>query len=52
MVEKHCGLVLGGSIHTTLDDDMVDWNFPVHPEKAIYHVRVSNEKEQGYEQTA
>ena len=25
MVTRDCGLVLGGNIHTTLDDDDVDW---------------------------
>ena len=34
-VEKHCGLVIGGNIHSTLPDDKVDWNFSVHPEKVI-----------------
>jgi hypothetical protein len=52
MVEKHCGLVLGRSIHTTLPDDIVDWDFPVHPEKAIGKVGVNKQQEQGYEQTA
>jgi hypothetical protein len=33
--EKHCGLVIGGKIHSTLPDDVVDWDFPVHPEKLI-----------------
>ena len=30
--EKHCGLVLGRGIHSSLPDDDVDWDFPVHPE--------------------
>ena len=30
MVTRDCGLVLGGDIHTTLDDDEVDWEFDVH----------------------
>lgn len=34
-VEKHCGLVLGGDIHTTLPDEIIDWNFNVHPQKII-----------------
>lgn len=34
-VEKHCGLVIGGNIHSTLPDDDVNWDFPVHPEKII-----------------
>jgi len=32
--ENHCGLVLGGSVHSTLPDDIVDWDFPVHPVKS------------------
>jgi hypothetical protein len=32
-VEKHCGLTLCSSIHSTLPDDIVDWDFPVHPKK-------------------
>lgn len=34
-VEKHCGLVFGGDIHTTLPDEIIDWNFSVHPQKII-----------------
>ena len=34
--EKHCGLVLpSNGIHSSLPDDEVDWEFPVHPEKMI-----------------
>ena len=35
MVTRNCGLVLGGNIHTTLDDDEVDWEFDVHPDMQI-----------------
>ena len=35
MVTRDCGLVLGGNIHTTLDDDEVDWEFDVHPDMRI-----------------
>ena len=35
MVTWDCGLVLGGNIHTTLDDDEVDWEFDVHPDMQI-----------------
>jgi hypothetical protein len=34
-VVKHCGLVLGGDIHSTLPDEIVSWNFNVHPEKIV-----------------
>lgn len=33
--EKHCGLVISGDIHSTLPDDCVDWDFPVHPQKVV-----------------
>ena len=29
MVTRDCGLVLGGDIHTTLDDDEVNWDSDV-----------------------
>ena len=32
--EKHCGLVLGRGIHSTLPGETVDWEFPVHPDKS------------------
>jgi hypothetical protein len=47
-VEKHCGLVIGGNIHTTLPDEDVDWDFPVHPDKEIGQIRV-NKVEKCYE---
>ncbi|MFK2681093.1 hypothetical protein ACIXT9_02215 [Bacteroides fragilis] len=35
LVEKHCGLVIGGDIHSTLPGDEIDWAFNVHPQKVI-----------------
>ena len=35
MVTRDCGLVLGGNIHSTLDDDEVDWEFDIHPDMQI-----------------
>ena len=35
MVTRDCGLILGGNIHTTLDEDDVDWEFDVHPDMQI-----------------
>lgn len=32
-VMDSCGLVMGGGIHTDLDDDEVDWDFDTHPLK-------------------
>ena len=37
MVEKHCALVMGGNIHTTLPDETVkDWVFNTHPDKKVF----------------
>lgn len=33
-VENHCGLCLGGNIHTTTPD-VLDWDFSVHPKKIV-----------------
>lgn len=38
-VQKHCGLVLGGTIHSTLDSKAIQWNFNVHPECTIVNVK-------------
>ncbi len=32
---QHCGLVLGGDIHSTLPMKDVSWDFASHPEKKI-----------------
>ena len=34
-VSKHCGLCLGGNIHSSLPDEDIDWEFPVHATKII-----------------
>ena len=39
-VHKHCGLVIGGDIHTTLNDEDCDWDFAVHPEKITGRARM------------
>ena len=36
-VQEHCGLVLGGDIHSSLPDDEVDWKFDIHPETIVEH---------------
>lgn len=37
-VDKHCGLVLGRNIHSSLPDEDIDWDFAMHPEKKIKSV--------------
>ena len=34
-VLQNCGLVMGGSIHSTLPDDEINWVFDRHPNKRI-----------------
>ncbi|MDL2228306.1 hypothetical protein LJC25_01995 [Bacteroidales bacterium OttesenSCG-928-K03] len=38
-IEKHCGLVIGGDIHSTLPNEIVEWNFSVHPKKEIKGIK-------------
>jgi hypothetical protein len=33
--DKHCGMTVVRGIHSSLPDEDVDWNFPVHPKKEI-----------------
>jgi hypothetical protein len=46
LVQKHCGMVSGDTIHSTLPTDDVDWEFPVHPDKAVLEVRPLRRKEE------
>ena len=39
-VEKHCGLVMGRGIHSTLPEEDVDWDFPMHPDKTVNRASV------------
>ena len=34
-VLQDCGLVMGGSIHSTLPADEINWAFDIHPNKQI-----------------
>ena len=34
-VLQNCGLVMGGSIHSTLLDDEINWAFDRHPNRRI-----------------
>ena len=37
LVLSHCGLVIGGDIHSTLPDDQINWNANVHPKREIVY---------------
>ena len=37
-VLQDCGLVMGGSIHSTLPDDEINWAFERHPNKRISRI--------------
>ncbi len=39
-INNHCGLVLGGNIHSTLNDEQIDWSFETHPTTIIKQVRI------------
>ena len=43
-VLQNCGLVMGGSIHSTLPDDEVNWAFSTSPE--VRTGRITIQKEQ------
>ena len=34
-VLQKCGLIMGGSVHSTLPDDEINWAFDRHPNKRI-----------------
>ena len=34
-VLQNCGLIMGGSIYSTLPDDEINWAFDKHPNKRI-----------------
>jgi len=43
MVSEDCGLVLGGNIHTTRDnEEVVDWHFGTHPDMQLLSVTQRN----------
>jgi hypothetical protein len=35
IVNEHCGMTTISGIHTTLPKEIVDWEFPCHPDKII-----------------
>lgn len=37
--EKHCGMTIERGIHSSLPDEDVNWDFPVHPAKNIKSVK-------------
>ena len=37
-VLQNCGLVMGGSIHSTLSDDEINWAFDRHSNKRISRI--------------
>jgi hypothetical protein len=39
-VEHHCGLVIGGNVHSSLSKEKLpDWEFDVHPDKVVLSVK-------------
>ena len=42
-VLQDCGLVMGGSIHSTLPDEEINWFFSTHPEVKAMRVTIQKE---------
>ena len=42
-VLQDCGLVMGGSIHSTLPDEEINWAFSTHPEVKTTRVAIQKE---------
>ena len=43
-VLQNCGLVMGGSIHSTLPDDEINWAFSAHPDVRTARITVQEEQ--------
>ena len=43
-VLQNCGLVMGGSIHSTLPDNEVNWAFSAHPDVRTARITVQEEQ--------
>ncbi len=41
-INNDCGLVLGGNIHSTLNEEIIHWDFDTHPTTIIKQVRTRN----------
>ena len=42
-VLQDCGLVMGGSIHSTLPDEKINWAFSTHPEVKTKRITIQKE---------
>ena len=42
-VLQDCGLVMGGSIHSTLPNEEINWTFSTHPEVKAMRVTIQKE---------
>ena len=40
---QNCGLVMGGSIHSTLPDEEINWAFSTHPEVKTKRITIQKE---------
>ena len=39
-----CGLVIGGSIHSTLSDEEINWAFSMHPEVITGRITIQDKQ--------
>ena len=42
-VLQDCGLIMGGSIHSTLPDEEINWAFSTHPEVKTKRITIQKE---------
>ena len=43
-VLQNCGLVMGGSIHSTLPDGEINWDFSTHPDVRTGRITIQEEQ--------
>ena len=43
-VIQDCGMVMGGSIHSTLPDEEINWAFSMHPEVRTGRITTQEER--------
>ena len=50
-IRQACGLVLGGNVHTTLEDVVINWQFDPHPRLDIIRVALNADNTDNTENT-
>ena len=50
-INQDCGVVLGGNVHTTLEDAVINWQFDPHPRLDIIRVALNADNTDNTENT-